>query len=119
MKREIFAEIHNKTNVSPKAAEKDWWVCHAIKSIFEMRCADALTFKGGTSLSKAWGVSNRFSEDVDISIDKAFFGLFGTSETARCIHYLLCPLLKAAILATIYRIWCLAIGKMTKCIRQT
>ena len=82
-KRDLFEKISKVLGVSPKAAEKDWWVCHAIKSIFEMRCADALTFKGGTSLSKAWGVSNRFSEDVDISIDKAFFGIEGETRSAR------------------------------------
>lgn len=51
-------------------------------------------------------------------VDKVFFGLFGTSETARCLHYLLCPLMKAAIFAAVYRIWCLAIGKMTKWTHQ-
>ena len=37
-------------------------------------------------------------------VDKAFFGVFGTSETAQCVHYLLCPLLKATILAAVYRV---------------
>ena len=37
-------------------------------------------------------------------LDKAFFELFGTSETAQCVHYLLCPLLKAAILAAVYKV---------------
>ncbi|MBQ9309473.1 MAG: nucleotidyl transferase AbiEii/AbiGii toxin family protein [Bacteroidales bacterium] len=79
----VFNEIHDKLNIDPKAAEKDWWVCHVISAIFELRCADALTFKGGTSLSKAWDVTERFSEDVDISIDKSFFGLEGETRSAR------------------------------------
>ena len=82
-KTSVFKEIKEKMNVSPKAAEKDWWVCHVIRAIFSLRCADALTFKGGTSLSKAWGVTERFSEDVDISFDKSFFGLTGETRSAR------------------------------------
>lgn len=79
----VFNEIKEKLNVSLKAAEKDWWVCHVIQALFQLRCADALTFKGGTSLSKAWGITERFSEDVDISIDKSFFGLTGDTRSAR------------------------------------
>lgn len=80
---ELFEKIFREKNISPKAAEKDWWVCHVIASMFSLRCADALTFKGGTSLSKAWGVTERFSEDVDLSIDKSFFGLTGDTRSAR------------------------------------
>jgi len=82
-KRSVFKEIKEKKNISPKAAEKDWWVCHVILAVFRLRCAEALTFKGGTSLSKAWGVTQRFSEDVDLSFDKSFFGLTGDTRSAR------------------------------------
>jgi hypothetical protein len=37
--------------------------------------ADFLQFKGGTSLSKAWGLINRFSEDIDLAISRSFFDL--------------------------------------------
>ena len=40
---------------------------------------DNLTFKGGTSLSKCWGLIKRFSEDIDLVIDKGFLG-FGSGE---------------------------------------
>ena len=79
----LYKEIKEKKNVSPKAAEKDWWVSHVIRAVFSLECADALTFKGGTSLSKAWGITERFSEDIDISIDKSFFGLSGDTRSAR------------------------------------
>ena len=82
-KIELYNKIKKEKNVSPKAAEKDWWVCHVIQSLFKLRCADALTFKGGTSLSKAWGITERFSEDVDVSFDKSFFGLTGETRSAR------------------------------------
>jgi predicted nucleotidyltransferase component of viral defense system len=38
-----------------------------------MDIAKHLVFKGGTSLSKAWKLINRFSEDIDLAIDKEFF----------------------------------------------
>ncbi|MBR5041670.1 MAG: nucleotidyl transferase AbiEii/AbiGii toxin family protein, partial [Bacteroidales bacterium] len=53
-KIDLYFKIKEKKNVSPKAAEKDWWVSHVIRAVFSLECADALTFKGGTSLSKAW-----------------------------------------------------------------
>lgn len=79
----LFERIKNEIGVSVKAAEKDWWVCHVIHSIFQLRCAEALTFKGGTSLSKAWDITRRFSEDVDVSFDKSFFGLNGETRSQR------------------------------------
>lgn len=79
----VFEEIKDSMKISLKAAEKDWWVCHVIQSVFSLQCADALTFKGGTSLSKAWDVTKRFSEDVDVAIDKSFFGIAGETRSAR------------------------------------
>jgi len=82
-KLDILFELKEKYKLSPKAVEKDWWVTHTIISIFNLRCADALTFKGGTSLSKAWDITQRFSEDVDMSFDKSFFGLEGDTRSQR------------------------------------
>ncbi len=45
--------------------------------IFSMNCAKALIFKGGTSLSKGWSLIQRFSEDIDLALDRAFLGLSG------------------------------------------
>ena len=82
-KRSLYNKINKEMKIDPKAAEKDWWVCHVIHALFSLRCAEALTFKGGTSLSKAWGITERFSEDVDVSFDKSFFGLTGETRSAR------------------------------------
>jgi len=82
-KLSVFDELREERQISPKAVEKDWWVSHVLLAIFNLQCADALTFKGGTSLSKAWGVTRRFSEDIDISIDKSFFGLEGVNPSQR------------------------------------
>jgi hypothetical protein len=43
--------------------------------IQEMEVAKCIVFKGGTSLSKAWNVIERFSEDIDLALDKQFFGI--------------------------------------------
>lgn len=49
--------------------EKDVWVVWALKALFESPFAEHLCFKGGTSLSKAYGLIERFSEDVDVTYD--------------------------------------------------
>lgn len=59
------------------AVEKDWWVMQTLSTIFEMEIGKYLVFKGGTSLSKAWNLIDRFSEDIDLAIDREFFGYEG------------------------------------------
>lgn len=54
--------------------EKDWWVVQTLDIIFQMDCAKNLIFKGGTSLSKAWQIINRFSEDIDLVLNREFLG---------------------------------------------
>ncbi len=49
--------------------EKDVWVVRALQTLFGSPLADRLVFKGGTSLSKAYRVIRRFSEDVDLTCD--------------------------------------------------
>lgn len=58
--------------------EKDWWVTAVLKAIFCLPYSQHLSFKGGTSLSKCWHLIDRFSEDIDISIDRQFLGFSGT-----------------------------------------
>jgi predicted nucleotidyltransferase component of viral defense system len=53
--------------------EKDIWVCWALQALFSMPNAHPMAFKGGTSLSKVYGVIDRFSEDVDITLDYRAF----------------------------------------------
>jgi predicted nucleotidyltransferase component of viral defense system len=74
----LFAEISRQIGLpSSSAAEKDWWVVHTLSVIFSMDCANGLIFKGGTSLSKGWNVIHRFSEDIDLSLDREFLGFSG------------------------------------------
>src|SRR5258705_353855 len=53
----------------PHLLEKDIWVVWSLRHLFDGPHADHLVFKGGTSLSKAYGVIRRFSEDVDLTYD--------------------------------------------------
>ena len=54
--------------------EKDVWVVWTLSCLFSSPLADRLTFKGGTSLSKAYNVIDRFSEDIDLAIDPKYLG---------------------------------------------
>lgn len=72
-KEAIFNAIATEQGMTPFAVEKDWWVCRTLEIIFQMDIAAHLVFKGGTSLSKAWKLIHRFSEDIDLAIDKEFF----------------------------------------------
>ncbi len=72
-KRNAYIQIAEQTGMKPFAVEKDWWVSRTLEIIFRMDIARHLVFKGGTSLSKAWKLIQRFSEDIDLAIDKEFF----------------------------------------------
>jgi predicted nucleotidyltransferase component of viral defense system len=73
-KTNILLALSKTLKLPTDAVEKDWWVVQTLRLIFEMDCADSLVFKGGTSLSKAWGLINRFSEDIDLALDRKFLG---------------------------------------------
>ena len=76
-KRQILAEIGIRTNFHDSIIEKDWWVVQTLRLISQMDAIEHLVFKGGTSLSKAWNLIERFSEDVDLAINREFFGFSG------------------------------------------
>ena len=59
----------NRSGIPPHLLEKDIWVVWALQHLFTGPYAQHLVFKGGTSLSKAYGVIRRFSEDVDLTYD--------------------------------------------------
>jgi hypothetical protein len=71
-----------RQNLSPVILEKDFWVCWLLGVLFETEFAGSLVFKGGTSLSKVFGITDRFSEDLDLSLSPAFLNLpeAGTSR---------------------------------------
>lgn len=63
------------SGINSKAIEKDWWVTLTLKALFQSVYSDYLVFKGGTSLSKCWKLIERFSEDIDIALYPAAFGM--------------------------------------------
>lgn len=69
----MIQSVAQEQNIEDNAVEKDWWVTVILKALFNTSCGRWLLFKGGTSLSKGWNLINRFSEDIDISIDRTFF----------------------------------------------
>lgn len=72
-KRAYFEVAASNLNIMPQLVEKDFWVCWILKTLFLLPDVGThLTFKGGTSLSKCYNVIKRFSEDIDISIERPF-----------------------------------------------
>ena len=69
-RRELFRNTADKMGLNDAIVEKDFWVCFTLDYLFH-RCPwkDAITFKGGTSLSKAFNLISRFSEDIDLILD--------------------------------------------------
>ena len=70
-----------------EAIEKDWWITMVLKALFSTSFAENMVFKGGTSLSKGWNLIERFSEDVDLAIDRTLLG-YGGELTKKRIKYL-------------------------------
>lgn len=80
-KRAYFEVAAANFNIMPQLVEKDFWVCWILKILFSLPDAGShLTFKGGTSLSKCYNVIKRFSEDIDISIERPFLSKAKTIE---------------------------------------
>lgn len=79
--REIFfREASAELNIPFQIIEKDFWVVWTLVQLFSLaELKTHLTFKGGTSLSKVYKLIERFSEDIDVSIEKDFLG-FGAPE---------------------------------------
>lgn len=74
-REELFLNTANKVGMPPAIIEKDFWVCYMLDYLFH-RCAwkDKIVFKGGTSLSKAYHLIERFSEDIDLILDWRLLG---------------------------------------------
>lgn len=73
----IFQETGRITGLPASAIEKDWWVTMTLRLVFNLPFAEQLVFKGGTSLSKGWNLIERFSEDIDLAIDRELLGFAG------------------------------------------
>ena len=79
-RRELFRNTADKMGLHDSIVEKDFWVCFMLDYLFHRsEWKDAITFKGGTSLSKAFNLINRFSEDIDLILDWRVLG-YGINE---------------------------------------
>lgn len=76
-RRTILEQTSVRNGYIIQAVEKDWWVTTVLEALFSLPFANQLSFKGGTSLSKCWGTIQRFSEDIDIVINREFLGFPG------------------------------------------
>jgi len=73
-----FQEVANRRGLTRLIVEKDFWVCFSLRFLFSTPAlANTFVFKGGTSLSKVFGIIKRFSEDIDLSIDPGWLGFGG------------------------------------------
>lgn len=74
-KRSLFRNTADKMGLNDAIVEKDFWVCFTLDYLFHRSpWKDAITFKGGTSLSKAFNLISRFSEDIDLILDWRVLG---------------------------------------------
>ncbi|MBT4757530.1 MAG: nucleotidyl transferase AbiEii/AbiGii toxin family protein, partial [Opitutae bacterium] len=73
---EAIKEAATRMQLHSSPVEKDFWVCYLLRELFKLECVkNHLIFKGGTSLSKCYGIIERFSEDIDLSIHASAFGV--------------------------------------------
>ena len=65
--KELLAVVAEQRGIDPILVEKDYWIMHCLWGL--KAAGFYFELKGGTSLSKGFGVIHRFSEDIDIRID--------------------------------------------------
>ena len=77
----LFVNAADRAGISnPAIVEKDFWVCFVLDYLFHnFPWPQSFIFKGGTSLSKAYHVIERFSEDIDLIMDWRLLG-YGAQE---------------------------------------
>ena len=81
-RRDLFAATARRFGTAEQNVEKDFWVCWTLDALFNELGQDRprLLFKGGTSLSKAYGLIARFSEDIDVTVFREDLGQAASVE---------------------------------------
>jgi hypothetical protein len=64
----LLAQVSTQTGIAAALVEKDYWITHSLWALHQT--ALSIWFKGGTSLSKGFGIIERFSEDLDLMIER-------------------------------------------------
>ena len=83
-RQDVFEGAAARLDTLPTYVEKDFWVCLTLDILYN-GLPDGhphLLFKGGTSLSKVYGLINRFSEDIDITVFRSELGFHGERDPA-------------------------------------
>lgn len=80
-RKNLITKVESELDLGFDVVEKDLWVCFVLDQLFSApELQGKLVFKGGTSLSKSYNLIERFSEDVDITIDKDCFSPIAQSN---------------------------------------
>ena len=79
--KDVFETAADRLDTLPSYVEKDFWVCLVLDALYNRLPAGhpQLLFKGGTALSKAFGLIRRFSEDIDLVVYREGLG-FGADR---------------------------------------
>ena len=102
--RDIIVTVSERTGIDESIVEKDYYVTMILKELVQRN--PNVVFKGGTSLSKAYHVIDRFSEDIDITFEEHL----GEARRKKIKYQLLQPISEDLDLAII-------IGSLSKAIR--
>ena len=86
-RRDVFAAAAHRLDTVPGYIEKDFWVCLVLDALFNRLPGGhpRLLFKGGTSLSKAFGLIRRFSEDIDLVVCRDDLGFTGERDPTAAV----------------------------------
>ena len=81
---QFFNEAAGRSDTikNPIIIEKDFWVCWTLEKVFTSELSQHVIFKGGTSLSKCYGMIDRFSEDIDLTLSKEYIGITSDNDPA-------------------------------------
>jgi hypothetical protein len=83
-RRLACVQAEERLGLPAASIEKDFWVCWTLRELGCLReLGEHLTFKGGTSLSKVWKLIDRFSEDIDLVVDRTILGFGGEASPER------------------------------------
>lgn len=81
--QDAFILVAERKGVRPLVIEKDFWITWCLKKLFSLSFPVGMVFKGGTSLSKAYNLIHRLSEDCDITLNRANLGFEGDKDPLR------------------------------------
>lgn len=82
----LFTTTALRLGTTPQNVEKDFWVCWTLDALFNgLSGGPRLLFKGGTSLSKGFGLIQRFSEDIDVTVFRDDLGEAHSVEELRAL----------------------------------